>query len=87
MKTSELKLPPQDILVVWDWEWTSLDSDSDIDQVSESSFEDQDHNNPYIQSDIDSDVERYWRQLQIHTIRFKCRGTWHYVVQRCASTQ
>ena len=70
METSGLKLPPQEILVVWDWEWTSPYSDSDIDRVSESSFEDQDHNNPYIQSDIDSDVEKI-PEIQLQ-IRFKC---------------
>ena len=78
VKTCGLKLPPEEILCVWDWEWTSPDNHSDIDLVSASSFEDQDHNNPYIRSHIDSDVEKIPEtQLQTHTIRFKCIGTTH----------
>ena len=82
---SGLEFPPQGVLVVWEWEWD--DDDSSVDHVSESSCEEEgnnDHNNPYLQSDTDSDSEQelepddaHHRLKQTHTVTFKCIGTTH----------
>ena len=79
VKTSGLKLVPQGVLVVWEWEW---DDDSDTDHVSESSCEDtgHDHQNPYIQTDTESDSEPetpFQLPSQTHIVTFKCIGTTH----------
>lgn len=62
-------------MVVWEWEWL----DDDIDHhISESSAEDvDDHHNPHVKTDTESDSEQetdFWLPSQTHTVTFKCIG-------------
>ena len=81
VKTADISLVPQGVLIVWEWEWQ--DDDSDMDHVSESSCEDVDHehHNPGLQTDSEfsSDNEASGFQLpsQTHIVIFKCIGTQH----------
>ena len=81
VRTSDMKLPPQGVVVVWEWEWD--DADSDVDHVSESSCECEntnDHDNPHLKSESESGSEEETNlPLQSHTVTFKCIGATHDV--------
>ena len=51
-------LPPHGVTVLWDWEWTH-DQDGDGDISGEGDPESQEQNNPYLHSDVESDLQIY----------------------------
>lgn len=80
VKITDLQIPPQGVLVVWEWEWTSIDEESN----QKSEIEDEyceEQCNPYLHSDTetsDSDVgEPENLPAFTHTVTFKCVGSVH----------
>lgn len=80
VKITDLQIPPQGVLVVWEWEWTCIDEESN----QQSEIEDEyceEQRNPYLHSDTetaDSDVGVPENLPAVtHTVTFKCVGSVH----------
>ena len=82
VSTDGMKLLPQGVLIIWTWVWEDEQARSEgsveSPDESESVNMEDDHYNPYMHSDSESDSESPFQlPSQTHIVTFKCIGTTH----------